>query len=55
MTGEVLQPKALVLPAMTEAVRDTLVNVDKGTVIVNTTTNKINYYNGSAWEAVTSA
>lgn len=26
-----------------------------GTVIYNTTTNKLNFWNGTAWEAVTSA
>jgi hypothetical protein len=50
---------ALVLPNITTAVRDTLV-AEKGTVIYNTTTNKLNFCKTKAagagsWEAVTSA
>jgi len=44
----------LVLHGYTTAERDALVAVE-GLVIYNTTTNKINFYNGTAWEAVTSA
>lgn len=40
--------------AYTEAERDALTLVDAGTCIYNTTTNKLNFYNGSAWEVVTS-
>ena len=38
----ILNPKVLVLPKMTTAVRDTLV-AEIGTIIYNTTTNKINF------------
>ena len=50
--------KHLVLPIYTEAVRDTLL-ADVGTIIYNSTTNKINFCKTKAvgagsWEAVTS-
>jgi len=59
MAGEILNPKALILPKVTTAVRDTLV-AEIGTIIYNTTTNKINFCKAAAaaagsWEAVTSA
>ena len=58
-TNDVLNPVALILPKMTTAVRDTLV-AEVGTVIYNTTTNKLNFCKTKAagagsWEAVTSA
>lgn len=40
---------------VTTAVRDGLMCLTKGLMIYNTTTNKLNMYNGSAWEAITSA
>jgi len=57
-TNEILNPKSLVLPKVSTAVRDTLV-AEVGTVIYNTTTNKINICKtaaagASSWEAVTS-
>lgn len=42
-------------PSYTTAERDALTNIEAGTCIYNTTTNKLNFYNGSTWEAVTSA
>jgi len=30
-------------------------NLHKGAVMYNTTTNKLNFWNGSSWEAVTSS
>ena len=42
-------------PRMTTAQRDAITSVPAGLMIYNTTTNKLNFYNGSAWEAVTSA
>jgi hypothetical protein len=60
MADEVLNNlKVLVLPKLTTAVRDTLV-AEIGTIIYNTTTNKINFCKTQAaaagsWEAVTSA
>ena len=58
-TNEILNPISLVLPKFTTAVRDTLV-AEIGTIIYNTTTNKINICKTKAagagsWEAVTSA
>lgn len=59
MAGEVLRPKVLILPKMTTAVRDTLC-AEVGTLIYNTTTNKLNFCVNKAvgagnWEAITSA
>ena len=56
---DVLNPQALILPKMTTAVRDTLV-AEIGTIIYNTTTDKINFCKtasagAGSWEAVTSA
>jgi prolyl-tRNA editing enzyme YbaK/EbsC (Cys-tRNA(Pro) deacylase) len=44
----------LVLPLLTTVARDALVGMFAGTIIYNTTTNKLNFYNGAAWEVVTS-
>ena len=57
--NEIFRPIALILPKMTTGVRDTLV-AEIGTIIYNTTTNKINFCKTAAagagnWEAVTSA
>ncbi len=35
--------------------RDAIATPAAGLVVYNTTTNKLNFYNGSAWEVVTSA
>lgn len=42
-------------PRMTTTQRDAIVAPPEGLQIHNTTTHKINFYNGSAWEVVTSA
>lgn len=43
-------------PRMTTTQRDAIAApVPAGLMIYNTTTNKINFYNGTAWEAVTSS
>jgi len=42
-------------PRMTEVQRDAISSPAAGLMIYNTTTNKLNFYNGTAWEAVTSA
>ncbi len=47
--------KAFRPPAMTTAQRDAIASPPTGGMIYNTTTNKLNVYTGSAWEAVTSA
>jgi hypothetical protein len=44
-----------VLPTLTTAVRDSIGAPVAGWLIYNTTTNKLNFYNGTAWEQVTSA
>ena len=58
ISNDILYPQALILPKVTTAVRDTLV-AEIGTVIYNTTTNKLNFSKTKAagagsWEAVTS-
>jgi hypothetical protein len=49
----------LIVPSVSEAVRDTMV-ADIGTIIYNTTTNKLNVCkakvaHATSWEAITSA
>ena len=56
---DVVNPKWLVVPKMTATARDLLVP-ELGTLIYNTTTNKLNFADGTAagagsWAAVTSA
>ena len=53
-----LYPQSLVLPIFTSTVRNTLL-ADVGTLIYNSTTNKLNFCKtksaaASSWEAVTS-
>ncbi len=43
------------IPSFTATARDALTGVPAGSVILNTTSSKLNFYTGSAWEAVTSA
>ncbi|MCX6602548.1 MAG: hypothetical protein NTV52_03025 [Acidobacteria bacterium] len=47
--------KGFLPPRMTTGQRDAITSVPAGLTIYNTSTNKLNFYNGSAWEAVTSA
>lgn len=59
MAGEILRPRALILPKLSTAERDALI-AEIGTIIYNTTTNKVNFCKTKAagaanWEAVTSA
>jgi hypothetical protein len=42
-------------PRMTSAQRDAIATPPAGLMVYNSTTNKLNFYNGTAWEAVTSA
>jgi hypothetical protein len=42
-------------PRMTTTNRNAIASVPAGLMIYNTSTNKLNFYNGTAWEAVTSA
>lgn len=58
-TNDFLNPIALVLPKVTEAVRDTMVS-EIGSIIYNTTTNKIDICKAAvaaaaSWEEVSSA
>jgi hypothetical protein len=46
--------KGFLPPRMTTAQRDAITSVPAGLMIYNTSTNKLNFYNGTAWEAVTS-
>jgi hypothetical protein len=47
--------RGLLPPRMTTTQRDAITTPGAGEFIYNTTTNKLNFYNGSAWEAVVSA
>ena len=42
-------------PRMTTTERDALKEPQEGQVLFNTTTAKLNVYNGTSWEAITSA
>lgn len=46
--------KGFLPPRMTTTQRDAISSPDAGLIIYNTTSNKLNFYNGSAWEVVTS-
>lgn len=52
-TGRV-SAASLRVVGMTAASRDALTGVSSGTLIYNSSTNKLNFYNGTAWEAITS-
>jgi len=47
--------KGFLPPRMTTTQRDAISAPPAGLMVYNSTTNKLNFYNGSAWEAVTSA
>lgn len=58
-TNDILNPLALVLPKVTEAIRDTMVS-EVGSIIYNTTTDKIDICiaavaAAASWEEVSSA
>jgi len=42
------------LPTYTTTLRDALAVKTQGMLIYNTTTNKLNFYNGSSWNEITS-
>ena len=44
----------IVLPLKTTAQRDAMVRPPQGMLIYNITTNKLNFYTGVGWEAITS-
>jgi hypothetical protein len=41
-------------PRMTTTQRDAITSVPAGLMVYNTTTNKLNVYNGTTWETITS-
>ena len=45
----------MILPRVSNAERGNLTNLMSGAIVYNTSTNKLNFYNGSAWRAVTDA
>lgn len=47
--------KGFLPPRMTTTERDAISTPAAGLTVYNSTTNKLNFYNGTAWEAVTSA
>jgi len=47
--------KGFLPPRMTEVERDAITTPPAGLMVYNSTTNKLNFYNGTAWEAVTSS
>lgn len=47
--------KGFLPPRMTTAQRDAISSPPAGLMIYDTTTNKLNFYNGTAWEVVTSS
>ena len=42
-------------PVVTTAQRNAISGMTKGAMVFNSSTNKLNVYNGSGWEAVTSS
>jgi len=42
-------------PVVTTTQRDAMSGMTKGAMVFNSSTNKLNVYSGSAWEAVTSS
>lgn len=55
--GDTKSVQQQITPRHTTTTRDALAAGDKvaGLLIYNTTTNKLNFWNGTAWEVVTSA
>ena len=53
--NNVSMDNALKLKSYTTSQRDALSSPQAGWTILNSTTGKLNFYTGSAWEAVTSS
>lgn len=53
--GSIRSPTGVGLPILTTTERDAISSPEEGKLIYNTTTNKLNFYNGTSWQAVTSA
>ena len=51
--SSIITPTGMMIPRLSPADRNALVNPHKGQLIYNTTTNKLNVYT-TAWEQVTS-
>lgn len=47
--------KGFLPPRMTTTQRNAISTPPAGLMVYNSTTNKLNFYNGTAWEAVTSS
>lgn len=43
-----------IAPSMTTTQRDAIVSPESGRIIYNSTTGKINFYDGSTWRVITS-
>lgn len=48
-SGPVASQNGFVLPNVTTAERDLIVNPATGLMVFNTTTGTVNYFNGTAW------
>lgn len=51
---KVIKETTVVLKSYTTTEVNALTGVEEGTIVYDTTLNKLKFYNGSAWEAVTS-
>lgn len=54
-TAGAITKRFMVLPTVTTTQRDALTNTVAGALVYNSSTNKLNFYTGSAWEVVTSS
>lgn len=54
LLGVIAPNKGFLFPNMTETMRDSLINPEKGLVIYNTTTDKLNLFT-TTWEEITSS
>lgn len=52
MAGEVFEPVVIQFPNMTTTERDLMTAVEEGTIIFNTTTDHVEYWNATAWKQV---
>ena len=54
-TAGVITKRFMVPPTVTTTQRDALTNLVAGALVYNSSTNKLNFYNGTAWQVVTSS
>jgi hypothetical protein len=52
---KILKETTVVLQSYTTAAIAALTGMEEGTIVYDSTTNKLNFYNGTDWEVVTSA